>query len=356
MKKFLPHFLLIFSTLPFKNVAQNLVLNSSFEELSGNPGNGHVPVNCSKNWFCSNFSGTDYYIRIKGVGEGVPKNEFGIQVPHTGNAYAGLCIHKDYIEYVGTKLSKPLLAGKTYLVEFYISRAEKSVTSVNEFGILFSEKPFKTLDKKGFVVEPTIKFINNEGFKEEKEWVKLSEKCQADGTEAYLTLGHFIYDRPEGVRKFSHYYIDDISITPIDENDENKDSIIVDKQTEPVAPSFSSKTNETITLENVFFETNKNDLMPESYQELDKLTQFLNKEVDADIMISGHTDNAGDETKNKTLSEARAKAVAEYLISKGVNRSRIKYRGFGSQQPIADNESDQGRRKNRRVEFVISKK
>lgn len=349
-------FLFVFLAIPLKNLAQNLVLNSSFEELAGNPGNGHVSVNCSKNWFCSNFSGTDYYVRINGVGEGVPKNDFGIQSPHSGNAYAGLCIHKDYIEYVGTRLSKPLVASKTYLVEFYISRAETSIGAVKEFGILFSEKPFKTLNKKGFAVEPSIKFVNTGDFKEDKEWVKLSEKYQAKGFETYLTLGHFIYDHPEGVRKFSHYYIDDISVILIEDDNESKDSIAINNQTETVTPTFSPNTNETITLENVFFETNKSDLMPESYQELDNLAQFLKKDLVATITINGHTDNVGDEIKNKALSEARAKAVAEYLIRKGISSSRIKYNGFGSLKPFAGNDSEQGRKKNRRVEFIISKK
>lgn len=337
--------------------AQNLIQNPGFEELAGNPANGHAPVNCSKNWFCPSFAGTDYFVRIDGVGEGVPKNEYGIQAPHSGNAYAGICIHRDYVEYIGTKLTKPLDTGKTYLVEFYISRAEKSVTSVKEFGILFSEKPFKTLDKKGFVVQPSIKFTDVNHFKEEKEWVKLSETYQAEGFETFLTLGHFIYDRPEGVRQFSHYYIDDVSITLVDNDEkaESKDLITDTTQLDVALSVFSPKPNETITLENVFFATNKINLMAESYPELDKLTQYLKQELDVTITINGHTDNVGNEVKNKHLSEARAKAVAEYLISKGISSSRINYNGFGSQQPVAGNESEEGRQKNRRVEFIILK-
>ncbi len=359
MKIFLLFLLSYFFTIPHNCLAQNLVLNPSFEELAGDPGNGHVPVNCSKNWFCSNFSGTDYFIQINGIGEGVPKNMYGIQAPHSGKAYAGICIHREYIEYMGTKLAKPLIAGETYLVEFYVSRAEKSITSVKEFGILFSEKPYKTPNKKGFAVQPSIKFTNPNGFKEEKQWLKLSQTYLAEGFEAFLTLGHFIHDHPEGVRQFSHYYIDDVSITLVgdDENTESKDSIVVTTHSENIViPDFSPKTNESTTLENVFFATNKSDLMSESYQELDKLTQYLKQELDTKIIINGHTDNIGEEVKNKILSEARAKAVAEYLIGKGIVSSRIKYNGFGSQQPIATNDAEEGRQKNRRVEFTIIKK
>ncbi|HOZ86242.1 MAG TPA: OmpA family protein [Bacteroidia bacterium] len=332
--------------------------NSGFEELAGNPGSGHVPLNCSRNWFCSNFSGTDYFVRVNGTGEGVPKNMFGTQAPHSGDAYAGICIHKDYIEYVGTKLTKPLIAGKTYLIEFYISRAEKSNSSVKEFGILFSEKPYKSLGKKGFAVQPSVKFTDPKGFKEEKQWVKLSETYQAEGFESYLTLGHFIEDHPEGVRQFSHYYIDDVSIALVaeGENPEHKDSTVFTGQPEELDPVFSPKTDETFALEHVFFASNKSDQMAASNQELDRLSQYLQQEFDTKIIINGHTDNAGDEIKNKNLSEARAKAVAEYLVSKGIDPSRIQYKGFGSQLPIADNNSEEGRQKNRRVEFTISKK
>ncbi|MES2679718.1 MAG: OmpA family protein [Bacteroidota bacterium] len=351
--------ILFFVTFCFSTIqAQNLVQNPGFEELAGNPGNGHAPLNCSKNWFCSNFSGTDYYIRTDGSGEGVPKNMYGTQEPHSGNAYAGVCIHKDHIEYLGTKLTKTLVAGNTYLVEFYISRAEKSVAAVKKFGILFSERPYKTINRKGFAIEPNIKFTDANGFKEEKQWVKLSETYQAEGFETYLTLGHFIDDHPEGVKQFSHYYIDDLSVTLVGEGEktESADSDTVARQPDLVVPAFSPETNEVITLENVFFATNKSELVMESYPELDKLAKYLKREIDVDITINGHTDNAGNEGKNRDLSEERAKAVAEYLISKGVEPTRISYNGFGSQQPIASNDTEEGKQKNRRVEFITSKK
>ena len=72
-----------------------------------------------------------------------------------------------------------------------------------------------------------------------------------------------------------------------------------------------------------------------------------------EIKIAGNTDNIGRSSYNKTLSVKRAAAVYEYLIEKGVDKSRMKYRGFGNKVPIADNETDEGRLLNRRVEIII---
>lgn len=107
-----------------------------------------------------------------------------------------------------------------------------------------------------------------------------------------------------------------------------------------------------IILRNVLFETNKSVLKSESFKELDKLVLQLQKSPMA-IEIRGHTDNVGDVAKNQLLSEERAKAVVNYLISKNINRNRLSYKGFGSSKPIADNNTEEGRMKNRRVEFVI---
>ena len=72
------------------------------------------------------------------------------------------------------------------------------------------------------------------------------------------------------------------------------------------------------------------------------------------IELSGHTDNKGKDKYNEKLSQERAKAVYDYLISRGIDKKRLEYRGYGAQHPIADNKTDEGRAKNRRVEFTIT--
>jgi len=106
-----------------------------------------------------------------------------------------------------------------------------------------------------------------------------------------------------------------------------------------------------IVLNNIFFEIGNAVLQKESFPELDRLVKLLSKSQMV-IEVRGHTDNEGDKKKNQQLSEDRAKAVVDHLISKGINKNRLFYKGFGSSKPIASNNTGEGRQKNRRVEFV----
>ncbi|MDO8367730.1 MAG: OmpA family protein [Saprospiraceae bacterium] len=109
-----------------------------------------------------------------------------------------------------------------------------------------------------------------------------------------------------------------------------------------------------IVLRNVFFETGSASLMPESLSELDRLAQLLKESPALKIQINGHTDNVGDVAFNQTLSEARAKAVQDYLLAKGIAPERLRFKGFGETKPIlGSNATVEGRARNRRTEFVV---
>jgi outer membrane protein OmpA-like peptidoglycan-associated protein len=113
------------------------------------------------------------------------------------------------------------------------------------------------------------------------------------------------------------------------------------------------KVGKKVVLNNILFETGKSILNASSYAELDRLLNIMKENAEMKIEISGHTDKTGSETVNLKLSEDRAKAVVEYLVQKGVVRTRMEFKGFGSMQPVTDNATPQGRAKNRRVEFKI---
>jgi len=111
-----------------------------------------------------------------------------------------------------------------------------------------------------------------------------------------------------------------------------------------------------MVLNNIFFETNKATIKPESTTELERLANLLIENPTIRLEISGHTDNVGSYRANQKLSESRAKSVVEYIVSKGVGSSRLEYKGYSFNQPIADNNTAEGRRQNRRVEFKVLSK
>lgn len=110
---------------------------------------------------------------------------------------------------------------------------------------------------------------------------------------------------------------------------------------------------QSIRLNNIFFEVAKSKLKPESFAELDRVAEFLKSNPDIKIEIGGHTDNAGKEASNMKLSEARAAAVADYIISKGLPKDKIVSKGYGMTKPVATNKTKDGKAQNRRVEFTI---
>jgi outer membrane protein OmpA-like peptidoglycan-associated protein len=108
-----------------------------------------------------------------------------------------------------------------------------------------------------------------------------------------------------------------------------------------------------IVLEKIFFETGKATLKPESHEQLSQIKKILEANPAIRIEISGHTDNVGSLRINTKLSTDRAKAVADYLVDLGIDKSRIEYKGYAYNQPIAPNNTAAGRQQNRRVEFKI---
>lgn len=122
----------------------------------------------------------------------------------------------------------------------------------------------------------------------------------------------------------------------------------------PVPP----KVNETFVVENVYYDFNKANLKPESFPALDEIVRMLNYYPSMVIELGAHTDSKGSDTYNLKLSEARAKSVVEYLVSKGIAAERLVAKGYGETIPIADNtvngkDNPAGREKNRRTEFKV---
>ena len=106
---------------------------------------------------------------------------------------------------------------------------------------------------------------------------------------------------------------------------------------------------DTVTLKNIFFHTASAELYESSLAELDRLAEALQRHPKLRLEVGGHTDAVGSDQDNQVLSERRAKAVYDYLILRGVSADRLTYRGYGESRPVADNDTPEGRAKNRRT-------
>jgi len=111
-----------------------------------------------------------------------------------------------------------------------------------------------------------------------------------------------------------------------------------------------------MNLYNIYFETDSFRILPESEPELHKLSSFLKNNPGLKVEIQGHTDNTGIPKQNQELSEMRAKSVLEYLLANNINGFRLKSNGYGDKQPVTSNESEKGRRLNRRTTVKINGK
>ncbi len=121
-------------------------------------------------------------------------------------------------------------------------------------------------------------------------------------------------------------------------------------------PELTVEEKEVLTyaMRSVQFRTGSAKLLEESYESLDQLAAIMEKKPAYNLTISGHTDNTGYAENNRILSEERARACFQYLVAKGIDPTRITYRGYGEDRPIASNESSSGRALNRRVEFELT--
>ena len=111
----------------------------------------------------------------------------------------------------------------------------------------------------------------------------------------------------------------------------------------------------TVRLKNIYFDFNKTTLKPESFVELNKVVDFLERNPSVEIEISGHTDSKGTDEYNINLSQGRSQSVVDYISRQGIAGSRLTAKGYGESKPIDTNDTPEGQANNRRVEFTVLK-
>lgn len=364
--------------------AQNLVPNSSFEEFKKCPEKeGQFNKNVIK-WKSANKASPDFFNSCStNKITNTVSNCDGTQSPHQGNAYGGIVVYheiQNFREYIQCKLTEPLKAKQIYCCSFYVNLADKSGKYTDKIGMFLSKKRIRARNKLVIEKNPQIRNKNGLYLDNKKVWTLICDTFQARGGEQYVTIGNFFNDNNTSIKivddikalkkKYpssyyndavdnAYYYIDDVSVIEIFNAREcnciqkKKDSVLVVNQTKPQLDTIAPQLGESIILKDLVFETNKSEILPTSYNELNKVADYLNKKLEYKIELAGHTDNIGKEEDNQKLSEARAKAIADYLLSRGISKERISYKGYGSIKPLTTNDTEEGRLQNRRVEFII---
>lgn len=340
---------------PAADIQKNIVPNGSFENYRKKSGSIRQAIPWQQ------IASVDFYQ------EPLSNDTSAHKGAHSGSCFAGLRYQKKYKEFMQVKLAEPLHRGSTYEFEMYVRLAWWSNASLKSLGALFTKAGYKSQGDvvKAAMIDTIAKkgsLINN------YQWFRISGRYLADGGEKFITIGNFspVVKREMArmnVFKFgfkeAYYFVDDISLVrskePVEKvKVEIVGSFSVDDQDSVLQVKKNIKVGEKVQLKNIFFENGRYYLLPESNAELNKLAQYLIRNPKMEVQINGHSDNAGSRARNQKLSELRAREVFEYLIRKGV-QNKLYFKGYGSSLPVAGNDTEADRAKNRRVEFEIIK-
>lgn len=370
-------------------LCQNMVENPGFEEVWECPFTMNQ-LKFTKSWFpfgTADPSPDYFHTCCENDLMSIPKNVFGQQEAHSGEAYIGLITYltsksgrgwrvpANHREFAMVQLTKPLVAGNQYYAEMWVNLADNCEFAIDKIGMYFTrDMPNFDWQVMNFNhYKPQVSSPSSVVLEDNEGWIKVSGTFIAKGDELALTIGTFAPDSSLTVkktkRKFStvrdkrtpkhlqpqiaYYFIDDVLVRPVDPTE----SIFPDPIAAKVEPEDEyfgpAEVGKKFTLQNIYFEFDKATLLRSSYLELNKLLAYLEKHRRIKIEIEGHTDNVGSAEYNMKLSKARAKAVVDYLVAKGLNEFRLEYKGYGSTRPIVPNTSPQNQALNRRVEFII---
>ncbi len=346
----------------FPNSPANIIQNGDFEMKSEKMGRQHVSQIEINN---------DPYARYWGSSNETP-DIYKIK----DNCYAGFRVMGVNYEVLRNELRVPLQAGKEYCLQFKVKLKQENAMAFNGISVTLSAKPmfFPSIEegrKNGIVFQSHPDIVL--GCRE--NWMVLSGRFTANGGEQYLYIGNFteaadlklykVYEEEVENPGEIYYLIDDVVLVEIGSDSKCPCNIntcelkIADNtdhsDTDSMAGNFTNpKVGQSIILKNIRFETASWELLPESYETLDSLIDFMNTYPGMKVEISGHTDNRGKSRDNIELSQNRANAVVAYLIENGISEERLTAIGFGQEEPVDSNDTESGRFNNRRVEFKIT--
>lgn len=367
MKKLFSLFSLIFISIvlfgqaPNEMVADNIIPNPGFERYSSTPigwfYKGKHFTSVMKYWDSATAASPDVFGPKVRVPAHWAEKGFGKQIPHEGKSMAGITAYgceegKPHCrEYIQIQLREPLVVGQGYYAEFYASHLPRSI-QVNGLGMHFSKVKIEEKIDTHLDLTPQV-MANNLVVAPNHQWVKISGEFVAQSEADYLLIGNFL---PDSLTKkhipfsnclnYAYYYIDAVVLT-------KTDPYVEVPVREDDLCCITVEEGKIIQLRDIFFDTDKAELLPRSYTELNKLLTLMQDNPQMIIEVRGHTDSMGESNYNLYLSRKRSKAVVEYLNQNGIEKSRTRYKGYGNTMPVASNNDEEGRQLNRRVEFLI---
>lgn len=220
------NFTIIFCIFSIKLFSQNLIPNYSFENTTCCPTNGNeIYIGCLPPWFSPTQGTPDYYNQCNSFAFSVPLNSVGYQVAKTGVAYAGIQAFGGLNgrEYIEARLSDSLVAGKKYVVTFYVSLADSSKNAVDGFGAYLSIDSIKANINTNLQYTPQVKNPPGNFLADKFNWMKIYDTIMAVGGEKYITVGNFYNDSNTnilfvggGTWSASYYYVDNVSVISLD--------------------------------------------------------------------------------------------------------------------------------------------
>lgn len=334
--------------------AQNLVVNPGFENCAIDSTSAdqylwHIIGDESlelEGWYMPSDGTSDHFY----VGDSAQNSFFrGSIKPYEGYCYGGFISSPGYYEYISGHLSESMQRGETYTIAFALGTQANADFTEKRIGIHFASAG-KTAEGNDLLKwKPHITLDTIQDRKIKGDWLIYTTTYTAKGGESVFTIGEFtdFYQYANAsLREATYFYVDSFFIGHPEEKEIAQTSIAVAETVIVPADTNAIAPGKTLTLQNIYFETGKSQILPASYQPLYDIIVELKLQPDLKVEIVGHTDRHGNPADNQKLSEQRAQAVKDFFVSKGIDASRITTAGRGSSQPVGDDDQ-----KNRRVEF-----
>jgi outer membrane protein OmpA-like peptidoglycan-associated protein len=340
--------------------SQNFVPNGDFKQ------NKRVRIFSTlgklSHWYSPNRATPDYYNNRGGVLSYLqpPDKCFvGLVCNYNENEYV-------YVEYLSVKLNQKLTSQKRYCVSMDLLNTDAGYYALQSFDYHISINKPKGKGKQ-LIEQPLFGKMNSSRdsvlFKKNK-WIHVCGIYNAVGNEEYLTIGYFDKEskriqpsKRKPAYNTVYYHIDNVSLVEINDTT-TCDCNYQPKKLEPLPIQVIQHTEvgENMVLENIYFATKSATIEASSFASLNNLANQLKQQPSLVLEIQGYTDNVGSDADNLELSTQRAKSVADYLITKGVLQTQVQYHGYGNAKPIAENTTEEGRQKNRRIEIKVIQK